>query len=120
MDWKRIAKKLMFLPLGIILFLVAVSTAARDGGADGFLRFRYPVGKIDCQLGMDHAPVLAPSGPFSCNVHHGQIQHLQQAVVGGKNGLGFRHLPKLAVEALNGVGGVNQPADLLGELEVGA
>ena len=28
MDWKRFAKKLLFLPLGIILLLVVVSAAA--------------------------------------------------------------------------------------------
>jgi len=31
-----------------------------------------------------------------------------------------RHLPKLAVEALNGIGGIDQPPYLLGILEAGA
>ena len=69
---------------------------------------------------MDHAPVLAPASPFLYNVHHGQIEHFQQTVIGGENCLGLRYLPELAVESFNGIGGVNQSADLLRKLEVGA
>ena len=69
---------------------------------------------------MDQAPILPPSRPFPRNVHHGQIEHLEQAVVRGENGLRFRHLAELAVEALDGVGGVNQPPQLLRVLEIGA
>ena len=61
---------------------------------------------------MDDAPVLASACPFSGNVHHSQVQHLQQAVVRGKNRPGLGHLPQLAVKALNGVGGIDQPPDL--------
>ena len=80
---------------------------------------RHPVSEVDSELGVDHAPILAPSCPFSGNVHHGQIQHFQQAVIRGENGLGLGHLPQLAVEALNGVGGINQPPYLLGIFEIG-
>ena len=69
---------------------------------------------------MDHAPVLPPAGPLFGNIHHGQIQLFQQAVIGGEYGFGLGHLAQLAVEALNGIGGINQPPDLLGILEVGA
>ena len=60
------------------------------------------------------------SGPFFRDIHHGQIQHFQQAVVGGEHGFGFCHLAQLAVEALDGIGGVNQPPHLLRVLEIGA
>lgn len=65
---------------------------------------------------MDDAPVLAPPSPFLGNIHHSQVQHFQQTVIGGENRLGPGHLAKLAVEALNGVGGIDQPPDFLGIL----
>ena len=46
------------------------------------------------------------------------VEHFQQTVIGGENCLGLRHLPELAVESFNGIGGVNQPEDLLRKLEV--
>ena len=67
---------------------------------------RFSVSEIDRQLGVDYAPILAPSRPFPGNVHHGQIQHFQQAVIGG-NGPGFGHLAQPAVEGRNGVGGAD-------------
>lgn len=85
-------------------------------GASGLVR--HSVCEIDCQLRMDHAPILASARPFLGNVHHGQVQHFQQAVICGENGLGLGHFPQLAVKALNGVGGVDQPAYLLKILEV--
>ena len=69
---------------------------------------------------MDQAPILPPSGPLFRNVHHGQIQHFQQAVIRGKDRLGLGHLAQLAVKPLNGIGGVDQPAHLLGVLKIGA
>ena len=56
---------------------------------------------------MDHAPILASARPFLGNIHHGQVQHFQQAVIRGENGLGLGHFPQLAVKALNSVGGVD-------------
>ena len=44
----------------------------------------------------------------------------QQAVIGGKDKFGLGHLAQLAVEAIDGVGGVNQPPHLLRVLEIGA
>ena len=61
---------------------------------------RHSVSEVNGQLGVDYAPVLAPACPFSGNVRHGQIEHFQQAVIGGENGLGFGHLAQPAVEGL--------------------
>lgn len=69
---------------------------------------------------MDQAPVLTATSPFFSNVHHGQIQHFQQAVISRKHGFGFCHLAQLAVKSFNGVSGVDQAPYLLGILEVGA
>ena len=69
---------------------------------------------------MNHTPVLAAACPLFRDVHHGQIQHFQQAVICGEHGFGLGHLTKLAVKSLNGVGGVDQAADLLGIFEIGA
>lgn len=44
---------------------------------------------------MDLPPILAVTGPFFRDVYHRQIQHFQEAVIGGKYGLGFRHFPQL-------------------------
>ena len=81
---------------------------------------RHAPGKVNGQLGVDQAPILPPPGPFFRNVHHGQIQHFQQAVISGKHRFGLGHLAQLAIKPLNGIGGVDQPAYLLGILEVGA
>ena len=77
----------------------------------------HTLGEIDRHLCMDHAPVLPPAGPLFGNIHHGQIQHFQQAVISRKYGFGLGHLAQLAVEALNGIGGIDQPPDLLGYLK---
>ena len=49
-------------------------------------------------------------------LHHGKIKHLEKAVVGRKDRFGFGHFSELAVEALDGIGGVDQlpgvPLDL--------
>ena len=69
---------------------------------------------------MDQAPILPASGPLFRDVHRRQIQHFQEAVVGREDGLGLRDLAELAVETLNGIGRVDDPADLSGVLEIGA
>ena len=68
---------------------------------------------------VDNAPILPPSGPLFRDVHHGKIQHLEQAVVGGKNGFGLCHLAKLAVKSLNCIGGIDQSPLLLRIIEIG-
>ena len=65
----------------------------------------HALGKVDGHLGMDDTPVLPPSSPLFGNIHYGQVQHFQQAVIGGKDRFSFGHLAELAVKALNGVGG---------------
>ena len=80
----------------------------------------HALGKVDGHLGVDQAPIMPPSGPLFRNVHHGQVQHFQQAVIGGKDRLGLGHLAQLAIKPLNGIGGVDQPAHLLGIFEIGA
>ena len=80
----------------------------------------HTLGKVEGHLGVDDTPVLPPSGPLFRNIYHSQIQHFQQTVIGGKDGFGLGHLAQLAVETLNGVGGVDQSAHLLGVLEIGA
>ena len=72
----------------------------------GFLLFRDPFPEENHQLSVDRAPVLSPARPFFRDVHHGEIEHLEKTVVGGKDGFRFSHFPKLAVEALNGSGSV--------------
>ena len=80
----------------------------------------HTLGEIDDHIGVNQAPVLPLSGPLFRNIHHGQIQHFQQAVIGGKDGLGLGHLAELAVEALNVIGNVNQSPHLLRVLEADA
>ena len=81
---------------------------------------RHSVIEVDRQLGVDHAPVLTPPSPLFRNVHHRQIQHFEKAVIRRENGFCLCHLAQLAVKTLNGVGGINQSPDFLGELEIGA
>ncbi len=80
----------------------------------------HALGKVDGHLGVDQAPVLPPSSPFFCDIHHDQIQHFQETVIGREHGISLGDLAQLAVEALNGVGGVDRPAHLLWVLEIGA
>lgn len=69
---------------------------------------------------MDSAPVLPPTRPLFCNIHHRQIQHFQQTVVCRENALGFCDLPQLPVKAFDHVRGIDQTADFLRIFEVGA
>ena len=82
--------------------------------------FGHALGEVNRQLCVDHAPVLPSASPFLRNIHHGQIQHFQQAVICGEHGFCLGHLPKLAVKALDGIGRIDQAANLLGVLEISA
>lgn len=77
-----------------------------------------PFFKIDLKLRMDLAPVLTVACPLLCYVYGCQIQHFQQTVIGWKYGLGFCHLPQLAVNPLNGIGRVDQMSDCFRILEI--
>ena len=48
-------------------------------------------------VGADDAPVLAPPSPFLGDVHHSQVQHFQQTVIEGGNGLGLGHLSHCSI-----------------------
>ena len=67
----------------------------------------HTLGKVDGHLGVDQAPVLPPSGPFFCNIYHSQIQHFQQTIISWKHRFGLGYLAQLAVETLNGIGGID-------------
>lgn len=81
---------------------------------------RHTIREEHSQLCVDRAPVLPSASPFLCNIHHGQIQHFQQAVICGEHGFCLGHFPKLSVKALDGIGRIDQAANLLGVLEIGA
>ena len=55
----------------------------------------HTLGKVDGHLSVDQAPVLPPFSPLFRNTHHGQILHFQQAIIGGKDGLGLGYLAQL-------------------------
>ena len=69
---------------------------------------------------MDHAPVLLPADPFLRNIHHGQIQHFQQAVVRWEDRFCLGRFPQLPIKALDRIGRIDQAAHLLRALEIGA
>ena len=82
------------------------------------LKSAYPVGEIDLQLGVDHAPFPATARPLLRDIHHCQIQHLQKAVVRWKYRLRLGNFAKLAIETLYRICRVNQCPHLLGVLEI--
>ena len=65
------------------------------------------------ELSVNHAPIHTPTRPFLRDIHHGQIQHFQQAVVRRKHGFRFGDLPKLTVKSFNRIRCIDQPANLL-------
>ena len=73
---------------------------------------------VQCELRVYLRPVLPTASPLFGDVQHGEIQHLEQAVICRENSLGFSHLPQLPIEALYGIGRINQPPKLLRELEI--
>ena len=81
---------------------------------------RHPVSVKDRQLSVYDGLVLPRSCPLFRNVKHSQVQHFEQAVVFRENGFGLGHFAKLTIEAFNCVCRIDQPAELLRELEVGA
>ena len=88
--------------------------------AKGFLLLRHAISVIYGELSVNHAPIHAPTRPFLRDIHRGQIQHFQQAVVRREHGFRFGDLPKLAVESFNRIRRIDQPANLLRKFEVGA
>ena len=70
---------------------------------------------------MDHTPVLASACPLFRDVHHGQIQHFQQAVIRGEHGFAerFSHMKKGAVLINVGRGSAVNTEALCDALESG-
>ena len=56
---------------------------------------------------MDLPPILSVSGPFFRDIHHGQIQHFQETLIGREYRLRFRDLPQLPVKSLDGIRGID-------------
>ena len=73
---------------------------------------------VQCELSVYLRPVLPAASPLFGDVQHGEIQHLEQAVICRENSLGFSYLTQLPIEALYGIGRINQPPKLLRELEI--
>ena len=67
---------------------------------------------------MDDTPVLPSACPLLRNIYHCQIEHLEQTVIRRKDRLCLCYLAELAIEALNGISGVDKPAYFLWVLEV--
>ena len=70
-----------------------------------------PVAKIDAQLVQSLAPIPAFPSPLFRDIHHGQIQNLEQGIIGWENSSLLCHFPKLPVEVLDGIRCVNDLAD---------
>lgn len=79
---------------------------------------RQPVSEKYLKLGVNNTPITPFSCPLLGDVHHRQIQHFQQTVIGRKHGFRFGNLAQLAVETLYGVGGINQCPNLLRILKI--
>ena len=56
---------------------------------------------------MDLPPILSVTCPFFRDIHHGQIQHFQETLIGREYRLRFRNLPQLPVKSLNGIRGID-------------
>lgn len=69
------------------------------------------------QLTLVALPVsfVAAQGPLLRDLEHFQIIHLVNRLIGRKNPMIARHLPKDHVQQLNNVGGVDDPSDVFCE-----
>ena len=76
------------------------------------------VAVVQRELRVNLTPVQPPSRPLFSDVQHGEIEHLEQAIVGWENRLGFSHFSQLPIETLNSVCRINKPPKLLRELEI--
>ena len=84
------------------------------------LLIRHPILEVDCQLGMNHAPVLSAADPLFRDVDYRQIQHFEKAVIGRKHGFRLSYPPELTVEAFDSVGRIDQPSECLRKLKISA
>ena len=67
---------------------------------------------------MDLSPILTMTGPFLRDIHHRQIQHFQQAVFGGKYGLGLCDFSKLTVKSFDRIRRIDQTPDRFRVLKI--
>ena len=67
---------------------------------------------------MDLTPILTVACLFLWDIHHSQIQHFQETIVGRKYRLGFGDLLELTVKSLNCIGGIDQTADRFRVLKI--
>ena len=66
----------------------------------------------DLQLAEDHIPVLAAGVPVLYDALRSRVKHLVQGIIIGEERLVFSDLSELAVQPLNDVRRVSDPADL--------
>ncbi len=67
------------------------------------------------ELGFRHAPFAGRHLPLFLRLPQDQEQQLERTLVGGKVPAGPHRPAQFGIERLNGVGGVDDPAHLLGE-----
>ena len=60
---------------------------------------------------MDLTPILTVACLFLWDIHHSQIQHFQETIVGRKYRLGFGDLSELTVKSFDGIGRIDQTPD---------
>lgn len=88
--------------------------------ADGWL---VVVGHAVCELNGEMAqgawPVVGRQSPFAADVFEAEVEEFEKRVDGGKEVAVAADFAKGAVERLDGVGGVDDPADFRGEVEEG-
>ena len=82
--------------------------------------FRKPSPIQNRQLAQHLIPVTVSLRPFLHYILAGQVQHLLQECVAGKNTFCLGGLPIMAVEPFYNVGGIHNPTDSIRELEEGA
>ena len=68
---------------------------------------------------MDLAPILTVTSPFLRDIHHGQIQHFQETLVGRAHRLGFCDLLQLTVKSVDCIGCIDQASNCFRILEIG-
>ena len=66
----------------------------------------------------DEAPVVKGHVPFLLDIHQGQVDRLLGRLVVGKLDLGLDIFSDTSVDVLDGIGGIDDPADFQGEGKV--
>ena len=68
---------------------------------------------------MNLASVLIVTRPLLRDIHHGQIQHFQETLIGRKHRLGFCDLPQLTVKSFDCISRIDQATICFQILEIG-